>query len=94
VTVSRFYNQYHFALFAGSADGDVGLAVTVTAPSGRQLYSQHYAGQSSLWIELANGSNAAESVATALKDAIAKMFTDPGFITAVTTPLPTTKPVS
>lgn len=93
VTVSRFYNQFHIALFK-DAKGDVDLAVTVTDPNGSQLYSQHYAGRSSLTAVLANGSNAAESVATALRDAISKMFADPSFVASVTVLLPPTKPAS
>jgi uncharacterized lipoprotein YajG len=94
VTVNRFYNQYHTGAFSGTADGDVEIAITVTDSTGAKVYSQTYDGKSETSIMLANGSNAAASVAAALKDAVGKMFADPAFVTAITSAPTSSQPTS
>jgi uncharacterized lipoprotein YajG len=82
--IQRFYNEYESGAFAGTAKGDVELTVTVTEASGAPLFSHPYKGSSEEAVFIANGSNAAESVAKALKDAIDKMFADPEFRQSLT----------
>lgn len=78
-TIDRFYNEFNSGAFSGSATSDVELAVTVADPSGTKLFAGVYKGASEATIFIADGSNAAESLAAALKDAIGKMFADPEF---------------
>ncbi len=94
LTVSRLYNQYSTGFFAGTADGEAELAVSVSDKSGAKLYDHTYKGISKMSVQLANGSNAAESVANALKDAITNMFGDPGFLGVLTKPAPGSAPTS
>ncbi len=84
LTVTRFYNQYSTGLLSGSADGTVDLTVSISDRAGGQIYQNTYAGASNMQIALANGSNAAESVANALNSAFHKMFGDPAFIAVLT----------
>jgi uncharacterized lipoprotein YajG len=94
VTITRFYNQFSVGLVSGSAAGAVDLTVTVADAAGKQLYSTAYAGTSTSSILMADGSNAAASIAAALKDASTKTFADPAFVTAVTNDAPAGKPIS
>jgi len=94
VTIIRFYNQFGTGFFAGSATGNVNLMVTVAGPGGTSLYAGAIDGASKMSIQLANGSNAAESLANAIADAVKKLFADPAFVTAITKDIPATKPVS
>ncbi len=94
ITVLRFYNQYATGFFSGDAIGNVDLSVAVTDSAGAKLYDHTYNGEAKMSVQLANGSNAAESVANALRDAMAKMFADPDFLHALTESAPPSKPTS
>ncbi|HEX4506584.1 MAG TPA: YajG family lipoprotein [Alphaproteobacteria bacterium] len=94
VTVNHFYNQFGTGFFSGTATGDVNLGVTVAGPAGAPLYTGTIDGTSKMSIQMAGGSNAAESLATAIADAVTKLFADPAFVSAVTKGIPATKPVS
>jgi uncharacterized lipoprotein YajG len=94
VTITRFYNQFSVGLVSGSAAGEVDLTVTVSDEAGKQLYSTTYGGASKNSVLMADGSNAAASIAAALKDASIKMFADPAFVAAITKTAPSGKPVS
>jgi uncharacterized lipoprotein YajG len=83
VSVNTFYNTFQTGVFAGGATGDVQLSIAVSANPGAPTFRQTYAGVSNSTIMLANGSNAAESVAKALQDALRRMFADPAFLAAV-----------
>ncbi|TWB35899.1 YajG family lipoprotein [Nitrospirillum pindoramense] len=84
VSVNQFYNQYGAGVFSGTATADVNLTVAVGNGSGAPAFSQTYAGTAKKTILMANGSNAAETVASALNDALAKMFADPAFVATLT----------
>lgn len=84
VTIDRFYNQFHVGAFNGTAAGEVRLSVAVADRGGAKLFSGSFVGTSETPIMLANGSNAADSVAKALRDACNKMFADPSFVGAIT----------
>lgn len=94
VTVNHFYNQFGTGFFSGSATGDVNLGVTVAGPAGASLYTGAIDGTSKMNIQMAGGSNAAESLANAIADAVKKLFADPAFVTAITQGSPASKPVS
>lgn len=79
LTVDRFYNEFETGVISGTATGDVELAVTVADASGGKLFAGVYKGTSRASVILAVGSNAAQSMATALADAFSKMFADPEF---------------
>ena len=79
VVVRRFYSQYHTV----EAIGDVVLDVSVQDKSGKPVFAQTYTGTSTIPVMLFNGSNAADSVAAALKDTIGKMFGDQHFVAAL-----------
>ncbi|MTJ79461.1 MAG: hypothetical protein F8N37_00355 [Telmatospirillum sp.] len=79
VTVKRFYSQFHTT----SAEGQVGLDITIRNPAGQPVFSRQYQGTSSLGILVYSGSNAAEAVSAALKDAMAKVFSDRDFLDAL-----------
>jgi uncharacterized lipoprotein YajG len=83
-TIQRFYTDYDRAIVGYTAKGDVELDVTVNQPSGAAPFARSYKGVSESDIFRPNGSNAAEAVASALRDAIDKMFADPEFRQALT----------
>ncbi|MDZ5646202.1 YajG family lipoprotein [Nitrospirillum sp. BR 11828] len=84
VSINQFYNQYGAGVFSGTATADVNLTVAVGNGAGAPAFSQTYAGTAKKTILMANGSNAAETVASALNDALAKMFADPAFVATLT----------
>ncbi|MDG3440964.1 YajG family lipoprotein [Nitrospirillum amazonense] len=84
VSINQFYNQYGAGVFSGTANGDVNLTVSVGTGAGAPVFTQTYAGTAKKTILMANGSNAAETVASALNDALAKMFADPAFVATLT----------
>ena len=84
IRVDNFYSNYVNGTFPSVAAGDVKLAVMV-ADGSRPLYSNIYDGRSNGSVLIAAGNNAAESVAKALQDAIGQMFSDPAFVSALTT---------
>lgn len=94
VTVNRFYNQFGTGFFSGTANGDVNLAVIVAGPGGAPLYTGTIDGTSKMNVQMADGSNAAESLANAIADAVKKLFADPAFVAAITKDVPAAKPVS
>lgn len=94
VTINRFYNQYETGLISGAAHGDVNLTVSVADAAGNAVYSKTYAGVVKNTVMMAGGSNAAESVAGALRDAANQMFADTTFVSAITTGQTIAKPIS
>jgi uncharacterized lipoprotein YajG len=78
-TIKRFYNDYTLGVVGGGERGEVELTVAIGDPSGDKLFVQPYAGIWQNQVLMTNASNAAESVALALRDALDKMFADPGF---------------
>jgi uncharacterized lipoprotein len=84
LTVNRLYNQYSTGLISGTAAGNADLAVAVIDKGGAKVFENSYSGVSKTNIALANGSNAADSVAIALNDAFHKMFGDEAFIASLT----------
>jgi uncharacterized lipoprotein YajG len=82
-TIRRFYNDYASAVLATAAKADVDLEVTVSQP-GAALFTQTYDGFSESAFAYPSGSNAAESVAKALRNAIDNMFADPEFVQSLT----------
>jgi len=85
VTVERFENDYAPAGVDFAASGTVVLAAAVTSPSGAPLLARGYQGRSTATVFRADAANAAQSVAAALGDAIARMFADPAFRQALAT---------
>jgi uncharacterized lipoprotein YajG len=82
-TIHRFYNDYAKVVLAAAAEADVDLEVTVSQP-GAAPFTHTYKGYSTATFAYPSGSNAAESLAMALKDAIGKMFADPEFVQSLT----------
>ena len=79
VVVRRFYCQYHTT----EAVGEVVLDVSVQDANAKTVYAQTYSGTAKMPVVLFNGSNAADTVAAALQDAIGKMFGDTQFVAAL-----------
>jgi uncharacterized lipoprotein YajG len=85
--VTKFYNEFQAGVFTAYADGETNITVVVSS-NGNQIFNKNINGKSRMFVQLATGSNAKESVENALTDAMTNLFNDPSFIAALTTAAP------
>lgn len=83
VRLSNFQNQFTLGFFSGDAVATMGMDVTVKRPDGSVAYNKYITGESKDWIELAGEDNAGRMLNGAMRDALAKVFSDNAFIEAL-----------
>jgi uncharacterized lipoprotein len=84
VELMKFYNDFKIGFWSGSADSEVTFAVQVKKSGGNIIYAKSIAGhRTNGGIFLASAKNAKEALEPALQDAIAKLFIDQAFISAL-----------
>ncbi|WP_426013222.1 YajG family lipoprotein [Caulobacter sp. DWR2-3-1b2] len=81
--VTTFYNQFGVGMFAGKANSEVNVTVSVTSPSGAQVYTRDLAGKASKSVQMASGKNAVASLTEALADDFKTLFADEAFTKAL-----------
>jgi uncharacterized lipoprotein len=77
--VATFYSQYGVGILAGKAVATVDLTVTVTSPSGAEVYKRVLNGKSEKSVQIFNGKNAAAALSAALADDFKTLFADEAF---------------
>jgi len=81
--VATFYSQYGVGILAGKAVATVDLTVTVTSPSGAEVYKRVLNGKSEKSVQIFNGKNAAAALSAALADDFKTLFADEVFTKAL-----------
>jgi uncharacterized lipoprotein len=81
--VTTFYNQFGVGMWAGKANSEVNLTVSVTSPSGASVYSRDLAAKATKSIQMASGKNAVASLNEALADDFKTLFADEAFSKAL-----------
>jgi uncharacterized lipoprotein YajG len=83
VRLADFQNQFTLGFFSGDASATIGMDVAVKRPDGSVTYSRYITGESKDWIELAGEGNAERMLNGAMRDGVAKVFSDNKFIDAL-----------
>lgn len=81
--VATFYSQYGVGILAGKAVATADLTVTVTSPSGAEVYKRVLNGKSEKSVQIFNGKNAAAALSAALADDFKTLFADEAFTKAL-----------
>ncbi len=83
VRLADFQNQFTVGFFSGDASATIGMDVAVKRPDGSVAYSRYVTGESKDWVELAGEGNAERMLNGAMRDGVAKVFSDIAFIEAL-----------
>ncbi len=83
VRLADFQNQFTLGFFSGDASASIGMEVAVKRPDGSVTYSRYVTGESKDWVELAREGNAERMLNGAMRDGVAKVFSDNAFIEAL-----------
>ncbi len=84
VELSKFYSDFKVGFWSGDAVGEVTMSVQVRRSDGTIVYSKLVTGQGAKDnLQLASGKNAKVALDGALRDAIAKLFSDAAFVQAL-----------
>lgn len=82
MNVLVFFNTYDNGLFAGSASAEAQFGIVVREGR-KELFKGDSLGNAKQSVQIANGSNAEETLHAALKDAMNKLFANPEFTKAL-----------
>lgn len=83
VRLANFQNQFTLGFFSGDATATIGMDVTVKRPDSSVAYNQYITGESKDWAMIAGEGNAERTLNGAMRDAVAKVFSDNAFIEAL-----------